>query len=154
MAVEGIFKPKNSSRYRGDPNNIIFRSSYELRLMQELDRKPNIIQWSSEEFFIPYFDPVKNRNRRYFPDFWVKYLNANQEIVEIIIEIKPHHETVEPVPKKTKRGNYSKRFLTLMEKWITNSAKWKAARLFCEDNNMEFKIFTEYELGLKKRPNK
>ena len=30
-------------------------------------------------------------------------------------------------------------------------AKWDAAKEVCEDRGWEFAIFTEYELGLKKR---
>jgi len=33
--------------------------------------------------------------------------------------------------------------------YAVNQAKWKAAREFCEDNRVEFKIITEDELGIK-----
>jgi len=33
----------------------------------------NILEWASEEFWIPYKDPTTNRVRRYFPDFFIKY---------------------------------------------------------------------------------
>jgi len=32
--------------------------------------------------------------------------------------------------------------------FIRNMAKWKAAQKYCEDNNLEFKVFTEKELGV------
>ncbi len=31
--------------------------------------------------------------------------------------------------------------------YIKNQAKWSAARKYCEDNSMEFKIITEKDLG-------
>ena len=36
-----------------------------------------------------------------------------------------------------------------VETYAVNQAKWKAAREFCADRNIEFKIMTEYELGIK-----
>ena len=32
---------------------------------------------------------------------------------------------------------------------VKNQAKWKAAREFCEDRKLEFKIMTEKELGIR-----
>jgi len=31
--------------------------------------------------------------------------------------------------------------------YIKNQAKWSAARVYCEENNMKFKIITEKDLG-------
>jgi hypothetical protein len=33
--------------------------------------------------------------------------------------------------------------------YIKNTAKWSAAKEYCSDNNMEFKLITEKQLGLK-----
>lgn len=35
-----------------------------------------------------------------------------------------------------------------MKTYAVNEAKWKAAREFCADRRMEFKIITEKELGV------
>ena len=35
-------------------------------------------------------------------------------------------------------------------RYIKNKAKWTAARSFCSDNNMQFKIITEKDLGVGK----
>lgn len=35
-----------------------------------------------------------------------------------------------------------------MKTYAVNEAKWKAAREFCADRRMEFKIITEKELGI------
>jgi hypothetical protein len=32
--------------------------------------------------------------------------------------------------------------------YIRNVAKWQAADVYCKDNGLEFKIFTEKELGI------
>ena len=66
--MKGMFKPKNPQKYRGDPTNIIYRSSFELKLMVYLDQHPEVISWGSEEIIIPYKSPIDNRYHRYFVD--------------------------------------------------------------------------------------
>lgn len=141
---QGRFHPRNPQKYKGDSNNIIYRSSWELEFMKYCDRKENIIEWGSEEFFIPYLDPTTNKIRRYFPDFIVKIKESNNIIKTYVVEIKPKKQTKPPVPGKKKTK-------TLMNESITyekNCAKWKAAIEWCEDRRIEFKIITERELGL------
>ena len=41
----------------------------------------------------------------------------------------------------------SKVYLRESFEYVKNQAKWKAARAYCEHNNMEFKLITEKELG-------
>jgi hypothetical protein len=33
--------------------------------------------------------------------------------------------------------------------YAVNQAKWKAAKEFCEDHRIEFKVVTEKELGIR-----
>ena len=75
-AYQGKFKPKNPSKYKGDPTNIVYRSSWELKLMMYLDTHPNVLKWGSEEIVIPYESPVDGRMHRYFPDFFVEQINT------------------------------------------------------------------------------
>ena len=42
---KGSFIPKNKDKYKGDPYNIIYRSSWERRLMNWLDKNDNVVQW-------------------------------------------------------------------------------------------------------------
>ena len=72
MSYKGRYIPKNPNKYKGDPTNIIYRSSWELKLMRYLDEHSDVVQWASEEFFIPYKSPIDGRYHRYFPDFWMK----------------------------------------------------------------------------------
>ena len=69
---QGKFHPRNPQKYKGDYNNIVYRSSWEVHFMRYCDRNDNIIEWGSEEIFIPYFDPTTKKLRRYFPDFIMK----------------------------------------------------------------------------------
>jgi trans-aconitate methyltransferase len=77
MAYKGVFKPKNPQKYNGDPTNIIYRSSWELKYMMYLDSHENVLSWSSEEVIVPYRSPIDNKVHRYFPDFVVKMNQDN-----------------------------------------------------------------------------
>ena len=145
MAYKGYFKPKNPQKYRGDPTNIIYRSGWELKLMAYLDTRADVIQWSSEEFFIPYRSPVDGRIHRYFPDFYVKKKNADGKIETVIIEVKPAAQTK---PPNNPGGKPSKRYINEVFTWGINSAKWKAAEEYCSDRQWNFQIFTEKELNI------
>jgi len=138
---QGKFKPKFPKKYKGDPTNIIYRSSYELKFMNYCDLNENVNEWRSEEFFIPYKSPIDGKIHRYFPDFYVKYKDR-----VLIIEVKPQKDLKMPPtnpPKRTKSWAYS------VKTWEINQAKWKAAREYCEDRKYEFKILTEKDLGIE-----
>ena len=72
MAYKGKYKPRNRSKYKGDPTKIIYRSLWERRFMVWCDENPNVIKWASEEVVIPYRSPLDRRIHKYYPDFWVK----------------------------------------------------------------------------------
>lgn len=138
--MKGFFKPKNPEKYKGNPTNIVYRSSYELKLMNRLDIDPNIVEWASEETKIPYISPVDCRRHTYFPDFVVK--KSNGEV--LMIEVKPLKETRPPViPKKQ-----TKKYINEVFTWGVNQAKWKAATEYCADRKWKFLIMTENELGI------
>ena len=143
---QGRFNPRNPEKYKGrDIKNIIYRSSWELIFMRNCDRKENILEWGSEEFFIPYFDPTTRKVRRYFPDFYMKVRDRDGVITRYIVEVKPKRQVKKPqkTPKKKE-----KTFLNEVITWEKNQAKWKAAQEFCEDRMFKFKIITEDELGI------
>jgi hypothetical protein len=139
---KGKYRPKNPSKYRGDPTEIIYRSSWELKLLNYLDNNPDIVQYSSEEFFIPYYSPIDNKYHRYFPDCWLKTKSGQQ----IIVEVKPFKQTQPPTKKNNK-----KRFIIETTQYVINTAKWDAARAFCSKKNPPWKfiILTEKELDIK-----
>lgn len=144
MAYHGKFRPNNPQKYDGDPTNIVYRSSLELRFMQYLDSNANVLKWQSEEFFIPYYDPSSKRARRYFVDFLVVTKTPTGQMTQLI-EIKPLKQTVPPkVPAKRTR-----RFISEVLTYGTNQAKWKAAEEYCLDRGWKFKIITEKDLGIK-----
>ena len=144
MSYKGFFRPKYPKKYKGDPTNIIYRSLWEAKLMSYLDQHSDVIQWSSEEFSIPYRSPIDGRLHRYFPDFYVKMKNKEGIVETVVIEVKPASQT-KPPKIQTKP---TKKYITEVKTWGVNSAKWKAAVEFCKDRNWIFKIMTEKELGI------
>jgi len=142
MSYKGYFKPRNPSKYKGDPTNIIYRSGLELRLMKFLDEQDNIIKWGSEELAIPYKSPIDGRYHRYFPDFYVKKKTVDGSIREQLIEVKPSEQCRPP----RKQSKITKRYITEVKNWGINSAKWEAANEYCKDRRWTFIIITEKDL--------
>lgn len=142
MAYRGKFIPKNPHKYRGDPTNIVWRSSWELRVMRNLDENPNILEWSSEEIIVPYISPIDNKRHRYYPDMVAKTKQIDGSIKTMMIEIKPKKETVEPKPQKKRTKKYINEVMT----WAKNSAKWTYAREYCADRNWDFVLLTEDQI--------
>ena len=141
----GEFIPINPNKYTGR-YPIIIRSSWERMFCQWLDATPTILEWSSENIAIPYYDPIQQKKRRYYPDFWIKVRNRNNGTSKFVVEIKPDKETKPPV----KRGNRSKKTKLFQEStWITNQAKFKAAEQYCKKMGYTFKIMTEKNLFFK-----
>lgn len=143
MSYKGRFIPKNPKKYNGDPNHIIYRSSWEVRVMKYLDENPNVIWWASEELPIPYRSPIDNRVHRYFPDFIVKVRRKDGLVMTYILEVKPESQTKMPVQKRR-----TKKFLQEAATYAINQEKWRAADIFCKEHGWQFKILTENDLGL------
>jgi len=138
---KGKYQVKNPEKYKGNPNNVVFRSSWELKFFNYCDKNPDILQWASEESFmvVPYKSPIDGKWHRYFPDVWIKTSTDT-----FLIEIKPLKETQEP----KKRSRVTKKYLYEVKTWGINSAKWQAAKEYCADRKWKFKIITEKELKL------
>jgi hypothetical protein len=144
MAYQGIFKPKNPKKYIGDSNNIVYRSSWECRVMNWFDQNDDIISWASEELIVPYKSPVDNRFHRYFPDFIVRVKTRDGTMKTLMIEVKPKKQTIPPEQK----SRVTKQYINEVVTYGVNQAKWNAAQEYCLDRGWEFKIMTEEHLGL------
>lgn len=90
-----------------------YRSSWELRHMQDLDRDDSISWWEHEPMRIPYVFEGKERN--YVPDFIVRYADGRKEMQE--------------VGRKTVKEGLPR-----------NQAKIESARLFCESRGWTFRV--------------
>lgn len=138
---QGKFKPENPRKYKGDPSNIVYRSSWEFTMMRRLDRDKDVIAWASEELVIPYISPIDERVHRYFPDLVYQTKEGT-----FVVEIKPEAQTKQPIKGKKKKKTFANEVIT----YEINSAKWRAAKEFCEDRKLKFVILTERDLYGKK----
>ena len=120
MAYRGRYIPSNPKKYKGDPSNIIYRSLWERKFMVYCDANENIIEWGSEEFFIPYRSPIDGRVHRYFPDFYVKVRTNEGKLKKWVVEVKPKAQTAPPKLPKRK----TKRYLNEVRTYAVNEAKW------------------------------
>lgn len=148
---KGSYRVKNKSKYRGNANDITYRSHWEKNVMIWLDNNSDVKEWSSEEVVIPYFYEVDRRNHRYFIDFYIKWKSNKVTLVEV----KPAKQLNPPVKG---RGTSQKRYLNEASAFVMNMNKWEAANKFAKKNGWEFVIWTEKELSslgiLKKSPGK
>lgn len=141
---QGKYNIKFPEKYTGDPTNIIYRSSWELRFMNWCDLNSSITKWSSEETVIPYRCGTDNRLHRYFIDFRIQVRTKGGDLKTYLVEVKPSAQTQPPVFP----GRKTKRYLTEAMTFVKNQSKWQAAKQYCADRGWEFMIITEKELGL------
>jgi len=136
---KGFFKPLYPEKYMGNPKSIIYRSHWEFVFLRKLDSDPDVIKYASEEFSIKYYSPVDKRVRRYFPDMYYETKSGEKYLVEI----KPEYQCIPPKSKNTKN---QRKLLSEMKTFSVNQAKWAAAKQWCEERNIKFKILTEKQL--------
>ena len=143
MAYRGRFYPKHPLKYKGDPNKIIYRSSWEVRVMKYLDENDGVVWWASEEMNVKYISPVDGRVHRYFPDFVVKVRRKDNSSTIFMLEVKPEAQTKLRQPKRV-----TKQYVNEAATYAVNQAKWKYAEEFCKDHGWIFRVVTEKDLGI------
>lgn len=137
--LKGQYVLKNPAKYVGSLP-VIYRSSWELKMMVYFDTHPYVLRWASETIKIPYINPFTQKINNYYPDFFVEYIDKTGKQTREIIEIKPAKEAIlEKAKSKKDKLSYA-----------LNIYKWASAKKFCKDNNMVFRVVTENELFGKK----
>lgn len=106
------------------------------------DKNPAILEWGSEEIFIPYISPLDGKRHKYYPDFYIKVRDKTGKVKKYLVEVKPAYQVKGPQVQKRK----TKKYITEVTTYAVNQAKWKAAKEFCADHMWEFIILTEHEL--------
>jgi hypothetical protein len=100
---------------------IHYRSSWELFYAIYLDNNEKVISYSYEPYSISYVSNLKTKKiRKYYPDFEIQFFDGEKHIVEI-----------KPKKKLTQ---------------LTNVKKFAAAKIYAQQNNMQYVILTEVEL--------
>jgi len=160
---KGLYEIKNQDKYLGNPQECIYRSSWEKRFCVYLDHLDRVKKWGSEleSLTIPYQD-LDGKWHKYFPDFYVVFTNPkdmNNEL-QVIIEIKPKIEihpkfvstdqvTGKPklnIPKSFKNLKAYENFEYQLLMYQKNRLKWDAAFKWCKDRHMEFWLIDEIKL--------
>ena len=92
-----------------------YRSGYELKTYELLDKEIDVLSYDVEPFEIQYIH--KGKSHHYIPDLIVRYIDRHVEC----IEIKPSSQTLLEV----------------------NKAKWSAAERACKTRGWRFVVLTE-----------
>ena len=139
------FRPLRPEKYMGDAENIIIRSSWELRVFQFCDNNPNVLKWGSEEIVIPYMKPFPGgyKPARYFPDLYVEYMDREGNLIKELIEVKPEKFT----KASRARNTVTKTFENMQ--YIVNMAKFTAANNWCQQNGIKFSVLSEKSIFRK-----
>lgn len=138
MTYKGKYKVKNKKKYKGNPDDVIYRSLWEKHCFKWCDNNPEVKYWSSEETIIPYLYEVDKKWHRYFVDLTIQYQSGKV----VLVEIKPFAQTQPPKKGKRRTQKYIQEGYT----YIKNINKWESAREVCEQKGWEFVIWTEKEL--------
>lgn len=145
---QGTYEVVNRDKYVGKENPK-YRSSWELVVFQYLDHHSAVLAWGSENVIVKYYDPVRERQRRYMVDLYFKVKDRDGNIVEYIAEVKPAAQCV--APKKTPRKRqdvYESEVMT----FTTNQCKWEAAKKYAAVRGWKFIILTEHSIFKKGKP--
>jgi hypothetical protein len=134
--AQGRFSIKNPEKYMGN-RTPIYRSSWEFAFMKFCDENPNVTKWASEAIRIPYRNPFTGKHTIYVPDFFIVYTDANGKNHVELIEVKPLNQTS---IKEAKRNLRNKAHAVL------NEVKWGAARAWCKQNGVTFRIVNENDI--------
>lgn len=128
---QGYLDPRTCKKYIDPGHPIIYRSSYEKKFIVWCENSKQVVRWGSEVVQIPY--KIGDKPHTYNPDFYVEMDNGEKWLVEI----KPKNQTVKPSNENS----------WLMNEWVKNNYKWRAAMAFCNARGLKFKIFTEQTIG-------
>lgn len=139
---KGKYNVINVSKYLGDLTKVEYRSSWELFFMGWLDMNPNVRKWNSEGVIIDYYSKMDQKNRRYYVDFYVEFMNGTK----LLYEIKPHKQTIPPNTPKTNTPKALKRFSKEKYDFNVNLDKWRSAKDSARLSGMDFKVLNEHHL--------
>jgi|TARA_R110000851_G_scaffold34666_1_gene91993 hypothetical protein len=140
---QNYYTVRNPEKYDGDVNNVFYRSSWELEAFLFCDGNPNVIKWSSEEIVIPYSMPTANggvRPAKYYPDLYMEFIrDSDGKTCRELIEIKPAKQA------KPSRSKNPKTKMFENQAYMKNQLKWEAARGWCMQHGITFRVLTEKE---------
>jgi hypothetical protein len=92
---------------------------------------------------IKYFNPLDKKEHDYNVDFYIKVVKESGDEQEWIIEIKPERQTQKPIYEGAMTLAKLKSYNHNMQIWITNQAKFKAAKEWAEKRGFRFGVVDE-----------
>ena len=134
--AQGKFRLKFPEKYAGN-RTPTYRSSWEYTFMKFCDEHPNVSQWASEAVKIPYRNPLTGKQTIYVPDFFIVYADKGGKQKVELIEVKPKNQSVKERLGRS-RANQTH--------YIMNMAKWEAARSWCKQKGIFFRVITEEDI--------
>lgn len=139
---QGQYEPKNPNKYigKGFPR---YRSGWELAVFRMCDNHPAILGWGSETHRIPYKNPLTGKQTTYVPDLLMIYMDAKGQKHAEMVEIKPSKQTLGEAKSQADKAAA-----------VLNHAKWAAARAWCQQQGLGFRVITENEIFNKPKSNK
>src|SRR5574344_1387886 len=140
---QGYFKPKHPEKYKGDVNQIIYRSGWEFKFFKFCDENPMVLEYSSEPIGIDYWNSVTKKQAKDWIDGYMKTINKSGTIREWLIEVKPDKYIRPPeAPQRlTEKQTYG--YVRHAKMYLINTDKFKAAKAYAKAHNMTFGIITE-----------
>lgn len=134
--AQGKFNLKHPEKYIGTKTPT-YRSGWEFAFMKMCDEHPSITQWASEAIRIPYRNPLTGKQTIYVPDFFITYGDKSGKQIVELIEVKPKNQSVKESLGRSKHNQAH---------WVINQAKWEAARAWCKQKGIFFRIVTEDDI--------
>jgi hypothetical protein len=134
--AQGKYNIKNPDKYIG-LRSPTYRSSWEFAFMNFCDTNASVLKWASESIKIPYRNPFTNKYTVYVPDFFIVYIDKDNRQHSELIEVKPLSQTslIEAKKNKLHRAHA-----------VLNEAKWGAARAWCNQNGITFRVVSENDI--------
>jgi hypothetical protein len=105
--------------------------------MQMFDNNPAIQRWASEAIKVPYRNPLTGKQTIYVPDFFVNYVDKSGKQHAEIWEVKPASQALKEKVGRNKMNQAA---------YITNMAKWEAARAYCKQQGLTFRVISENDI--------
>ncbi len=140
---QGYFNPSFPEKYLGDCSEIIYRSSWELKFFQFCDNTESVISWGSESTPIKYWNPILKKESTYWIDCYMATKSSDNEITKWLIEVKPNKYLTPPDAPTRLTEKATLNYARHAKAYIINDAKFRAAKVYAQKNNMRFGIITE-----------
>ena len=134
--AQGKFRLKFPEKYSGT-RMPTYRSSWEYTFMKFCDEHPSVSQWASEAVQIPYRNPLTGKQTIYVPDFFIVYADKGGKQKVELVEVKPKNQAVKENLGRS-RNNQAH--------YIMNMAKWSAAKSWCKQKGIFFRVITEEDI--------